>query len=1039
MKCWGQNTYGQLGDGTTTNQYLPVDVSGLTSGISAVTSGATDTCALTVTGGVKCWGENDFGKLGDGSTTDQDMPVDVIGLSSGVTAIANGSVSTCALQNGAVKCWGSNVDGQLGDGTITNRYTPVDVKGLPSGIRAIAVGQGDFACALTAAGGVMCWGSNEDFGELGDGTTTDHHIPMDVSGLTSGVISITAGVFHACALTVAGGVKCWGYNADGELGDGTTTDQYIPVDVTGLTGNIVAIRAGYFQTCALTAAGGVECWGRNDIGQLGNGSTTQSNTPVDVSGLTSGVSGIAAGINSCARMTDGSIKCWGDNEYGTLGNGTTTSSTIPVDVVSTDEILSGNAGVNGATLNYTLGTSEVAAFADSNGNYSFAVPDEWSGTVTPSETGYSFVPVNHVYSNVTSDQAVQDFTALVLPGSFNKSAPINNLTNASLLPTLSWTTSSAATSYEYCIDTINNNTCDTSWTSTGVNTSVDLPVLSSNTTYYWQVHAINTGGTIDADNGTWWSFTTGIPGGFNKSGLTNAAINQSVNPTLSWTSSNGASSYEYCYDTTNDNVCASWISNGTSTNANLGGLLPNTTYYWQVRAVNGTGQTYADASATAFWSFKTMALPVAFNKNSPANNSLKQLTNPILKWAASTAASSYQVCYDTINNNICDTSWISVPSTTVTPSNLSNNTIYYWQVRAVNLGGVTYANVGVWWSFKVVLAPPSLLSPANDSTNSVHTTYPTFTWSDPNTSGVTGYTIQIARNSTFTSGLVAGTSVTASYTTSTALSPNKIYYWRVEVKGTNGPSLWSSPVWSFLTGNPASVPVLSAPASNTLYTNINLTPTFTWKLSALPITTPITTFGYYEIQIATDAAFSNVVKDDINNTSLHSPQFIPAPSVLNFNTTYYWHVRAYTSTGDFSGWSKTWTLRTVLQAPTLTSPNGTISNSTLRPTFTWTDPNTSGVTGVTGYTIQISKINTFTSVLVTGSTIATAKTRKPLRLPLTCRRAFCSFGTLRLRVSMGLRPGLPICHSPFNKQIPKSILSPLIMAAKRLKWGSCVL
>jgi alpha-tubulin suppressor-like RCC1 family protein len=333
VKCWGDNGYGQLGDGTTTDRHTPVNVSGLASGVSAITTGYNHTCALTAGGGVKCWGRNSRGQLGDGTITDRLTPVNVNGLASGVSAIAAGGLHTCArTASGGVKCWGYNYYGQLGDGTTTDRQTPVNVSGLASGVSAITAG-GGHTCARTSGGGVKCWGDNW-YGQLGDGTTTERHKPVGVSGLASGVSAITGGGSHTCALTAGGGVKCWGQNWYGQLGDGTTTDRHVPVNVSGLASGVSAIAARYYHTCALTSVGGVKCWGSNLSGQLGDGTTTDRHTPVNVSGLASGVSAIAAGdYHTCGRTAGGGVKCWGWNVCGQLGDGTTTDRHTPVDVV----------------------------------------------------------------------------------------------------------------------------------------------------------------------------------------------------------------------------------------------------------------------------------------------------------------------------------------------------------------------------------------------------------------------------------------------------------------------------------------------------------------------------------------------------------------------------------------------------------------------------------------------------------------------------------------------------------------------------------
>ncbi len=331
VKCWGYGLHGSLGDGTTISKLLPVDVEGLSSGVRAIDAGSFFTCALTTAGAVRCWGWNRSGQLGDGTTTERTTSVAVSGLGSGVAAIATGGAHACALTGaGGVKCWGSNQGGQLGDGTTTPRRTPVDVLGLASGVTAIAAG-GGHTCALMDDGGVKCWGFNFD-GRLGDGTSTSSGVPVSVLGLTVGVRAISAGQSHVCVLTSRGGVSCWGGNRFGQLGTGTTTSTGFPIGVPGLTGGVSAVSAGLYHSCAIVDRGSVRCWGSNRYsGQLGSGTKTDHSSPVAVVGL-AGAGAISVGdMHSCA-LIGREVACWGDNTYGQLGNGTRVISRVPVDV-----------------------------------------------------------------------------------------------------------------------------------------------------------------------------------------------------------------------------------------------------------------------------------------------------------------------------------------------------------------------------------------------------------------------------------------------------------------------------------------------------------------------------------------------------------------------------------------------------------------------------------------------------------------------------------------------------------------------------------
>jgi len=337
VQCWGLNGFGQLGDGTTTDRSTPVNVVGLGEGVTALSANGYHTCALTSGGAVKCWGDNDNGQLGDGTTESRSTPVDVVGLSSGVRALAAGYEHTCAVTTGgAVECWGANESGQLGDGTTTNRTTPIGVQGLTAGVQSVVAG-GDFSgghsCALTTTGAVSCWG-NDGSGQLGDGNTVNRSTPVTVTGLASNVRALTAGYEHTCALTTAEAALCWGYNSFGQLGNGTTDAQAAAVAVTGLGSGVQAVSAGGWHTCAVTSGGAVLCWGGNSSGELGDGTTSDRNTPVAVVGLGSGVRVVQAGSeHTCALTTAGAEMCWGNNESGQLGNGTTTATRTPFTVV----------------------------------------------------------------------------------------------------------------------------------------------------------------------------------------------------------------------------------------------------------------------------------------------------------------------------------------------------------------------------------------------------------------------------------------------------------------------------------------------------------------------------------------------------------------------------------------------------------------------------------------------------------------------------------------------------------------------------------
>ena len=317
VKCWGTNEYGQLGDGTRTYRATPVDVVGLSSGVTAISAGWQHTCALLANGGVKCWGSNYYGQLGDGTAEVRVTPTNVSGVQSGATSVSAGAYHTCAVVSGGAKCWGYNDSGGLGDGSTTDRTSPVPVSGLANGVTAVRAGAG-YSCALLSSGGVKCWGDNE-YGQLGNNSPTYIPVtaPVNVTGLQSGVSTLFAGMAHACAV-VSGGLKCWGRNLYGAIGDGTLTDRAAPVNVSGLQSGVTDVSAGQDFTCAKSSTG-VKCWGLNSSGQLGDGSTTNRSAPVPVTGLSSGIGVLSTGdAHACVTLSGGGAKCWGSNLHGQI-------------------------------------------------------------------------------------------------------------------------------------------------------------------------------------------------------------------------------------------------------------------------------------------------------------------------------------------------------------------------------------------------------------------------------------------------------------------------------------------------------------------------------------------------------------------------------------------------------------------------------------------------------------------------------------------------------------------------------------------------
>ena len=344
VSCWGYGGTGTIGNGAFSNQLSPTLTNSLGSGRTAIaiSSGGYHTCVILDNGAVSCWGANSEGQLGDGGTTSQSTPALTSSLGSGRTAVAisSGGWHTCAiLDNGTVSCWGYSSNGQLGNGGTTNKTSPTLTSSLGTGRTAVAISSGGWhTCAVLDNSSVSCWGLTEGgrLGAGGDGNLfINQSTPILVNDLGTGqkAVAISTGGFHSCAIIENSSLLCWGWNNNGQLGMGEMINATPgPTSSLGIGRTAVAITSGNYHTCALLDNDSVSCWGRGDIGQLGNGGTSDKSTPALSSsfGTARTVSEVSSGgSHTCAILDNGSISCWGYGNEGQLGNGGTANKTSP--------------------------------------------------------------------------------------------------------------------------------------------------------------------------------------------------------------------------------------------------------------------------------------------------------------------------------------------------------------------------------------------------------------------------------------------------------------------------------------------------------------------------------------------------------------------------------------------------------------------------------------------------------------------------------------------------------------------------------------
>jgi alpha-tubulin suppressor-like RCC1 family protein len=332
--CWGDNTYGQLGTSAVTESLVPIPVAGVAA--VELSAGAFFTCARLSTGLVACWGRNEYGQLGRGTSEPMSSTPEAVSGLVNAEALDVGTGHVCALVlGGSVRCWGRNLFGALGNGGTTDSNLPVTAQGLDGLTVVDVVASALHTCALDAAGLVHCWGA-DGVGQLGDGSATAAPGPVEVSALT-GALEIESGSDYTCARPATGSLMCWGANMSGNLGSGRSGAQLAPFNVLGLdAAEVVQLAAKNFTTYARMSTGEVFSWGLNDHGQVGDATTISRESPVFVREVEDAILVAAGGLHACAIRRSGAVVCWGDNTYGQLGDGTMTDASTPVLVTSPD-------------------------------------------------------------------------------------------------------------------------------------------------------------------------------------------------------------------------------------------------------------------------------------------------------------------------------------------------------------------------------------------------------------------------------------------------------------------------------------------------------------------------------------------------------------------------------------------------------------------------------------------------------------------------------------------------------------------------------
>lgn len=497
-----------------------------------------------------------------------------------------------------------------------------------------------------------------------------------------------------------------------------------------------------------------------------------------------------------------------------------------------------------------------------------------------------------------ADNGPWTFHTMNVPANFEKTSPLNNSTNHPVdWVTLNWGSSTGAATYQYCIDTSNNNICDTGWVT--ASSGVVISGLSSNSVYYWQVRAVNSGGSTPANIGTWWQFTTVVlPGVFGKLSPAQNAAGQPINNTvLSWNISTNITGYSYCVSTS-EAVCTGTWQPTTATSATVTGLAYNTSYFWQVRAISTGGELHANGGT--WWKFTTqLPPPAAFLKLTPANAVGNHYTDVTFSWQPSTGAEHYEFCLSSTANDVTcgGLPWEVVYDTSYMVSGLDLATTWYWQVRAVNSTGTADSNNGAWWSFTTQPNPPlpfTKSTPADEQGKT--STSLNLTW---NPSATAGVSYQICIDTTADDACDQNawkTVTTGSSYPQNGLENATTYYWQVRASNAGGTTYADNDMaawWSFTTvqAAPKAFARLSPQDGSK---NLLKTVTLQWEPSDVGVT--------YQL-----------CYDQTNNDSCDGDAWVPVGTYTTYDlsgleneATYYWQVRAANSDGVATESSPDW-------------------------------------------------------------------------------------------------------------------------------------